>query len=547
MSIYDIYSLEKESNFINHEIIRKNKTYSSKRIKTIQTKKINSKRTINYELKQPYFSEKLRKRQKNENEPTKEILKSNNHKLKKKEDSKNDSNKSLDKSTALVPTNNYLKGDGKEKKNDLINISTPTIKNVTNNNGNGKNRYGSSAKNKLKLIDNYKDWEGYNYFPLYGRIIEGPCGFRPSFLTGQSLTVPFLLFLLFNINDINIFISIIIIILYIVIMILLVILTFSDPGIIRRFKSQDNILISKKDFHIFQLGRIRKYKFCSTCSIIRPSRSSHCSDCNNCVEKFDHHCPWIGNCAGKRNYKYFFIFLFLTNVIFLLYAIISISIISKKLCQFFAKSDILKSNKKEIIIFQALTECIVPLYLTIYSIIAILFLLGLLYYHIKLIHNNTTTKEDLKRLWHNPLGNPFKRNMIYNWKNSLFPLIKKYSILQILRKVINDNLYLNNYINSERNKKRKMTKTNGGIDLLGEEKKGGKKNYTGDTSFVTLIKSKDNKYSNVEVEDVKLQFKDSNKFYNKIDMDTNSFDISNSLNIIKKEKNNNSQINNTNK
>merc|ERR1719321_2617243 len=58
-------------------------------------------------------------------------------------------------------------------------------------------------------------------------------------------------------------------------------------------------------------GERRKCKWCMR---YKPDRCHHCRVCNMCILRMDHHCPWVYNCIGFRNHKYFFLLLFYSAI-----------------------------------------------------------------------------------------------------------------------------------------------------------------------------------------------------------------------------------------
>jgi len=55
-------------------------------------------------------------------------------------------------------------------------------------------------------------------------------------------------------------------------------------------------------------------RHCKWCTTYKPDRCHHCRVCRQCILKMDHHCPWIMNCVGFKNHKYFLLLLFYSTI-----------------------------------------------------------------------------------------------------------------------------------------------------------------------------------------------------------------------------------------
>lgn len=150
-------------------------------------------------------------------------------------------------------------------------------------------------------------------------------------------------------------------------------------------------------------NQIVKLKYCYTCKIFRPPRASHCSICDNCVDRFDHHCPWVGNCVGKRNYRYFYLFtlsLSLLTIYIFTFDIIHVAMRS-------VDDGFLNTVKETPGTVIELLVC----FFTLWSVV------GLTGFHTYLISLNQTTNEDIKGSWSgkNRVQNPYShKNIVKN-------------------------------------------------------------------------------------------------------------------------------------
>ncbi|CAM9327941.1 unnamed protein product [Ectocarpus sp. 6 AP-2014] len=186
-------------------------------------------------------------------------------------------------------------------------------------------------------------------------------------------------------------------------------------------RNSSNANASRGNMHAGGGGRVRvRCGYCKKCKGPKPARAHHCHVCDQCIVNMDHHCPWMNNCVGYLNYRYF--------VLFLMYMFVGcVYAVLVSAPQFMAMAKSPGARRKPSPLEMTQHSAIMMTFVLALSVgVAISVLLG---WHIYLICSAQTTIEFYQnqshrsraRQWGELWSNPFDVGCKGNWQQVFGP------------------------------------------------------------------------------------------------------------------------------
>lgn len=124
------------------------------------------------------------------------------------------------------------------------------------------------------------------------------------------------------------------------------------------------------------------------------------------LERFDHHCPWVGNCVGRRNYRYFYAFI--VSLAFLCVFIFACAITHLIMRKYLKSPAAMKFQRTKLIkkiiplvtrdgrlFLEAVKESPGSVVVGVICFFSVWSILGLAGFHTYLTTSNQTTNEDV--------------------------------------------------------------------------------------------------------------------------------------------------------
>ncbi|GAX81070.1 hypothetical protein CEUSTIGMA_g8505.t1 [Chlamydomonas eustigma] len=262
-----------------------------------------------------------------------------------------------------------------------------------------------------KRLRVYENWQGNEVFFCYGYLVGGP-NWKATFGSAALIVCPTVIFLTFVSPYLTFQLNAAIMVFSCLLPTLCIVFLFMtacrDPGIIPREEPDEEFLAGRKprtkEVVVNDQRVVIRYN--DTCHFYQPPRAHHCSVNDNCIERFDHHCPWVGTTIGQRNYRTFLLFVFSSTVLCLY-------VIGCGIAQLFIRHNQLVAEGNNDPWNQTLIDVVPALCLIGFCFLFLLFVGGLSGFHCYLVSTNQTTYENF-RYNSDERRNPYDKGILGN-------------------------------------------------------------------------------------------------------------------------------------